>query len=623
MDHLLTEARNPASTNLDDLTALQIVRLMNAEDAQVIPVVAAQAESIAKAIEIIADRLRAGGRLIYAGAGTSGRLGVLDATECPPTFSSPLWQVVGIIAGGPKAVTQAVEGAEDHPEFAAQDLTSLQFTAGDVLVGIATSGRTPYVLGAVEYAKSVGAFTIGLSCNPNSELGRLADLEITIAVGAEVLTGSTRLKAGTATKLVLNTLTTGAMVRLGKTFGNLMVDLKATNTKLKARTNRIVRMLTGISTEDADGLLQQCGGELKTALVAQLAHVLPEEARQRLQTVGGQVRKAIPTFSSAPRGKPFDGTLLIGIDGGGSHTVALVATVAKAPDGSLTWTIAGRGSAGPCNRHAVGKERAFQALDQAVADAFADADILKRPADVACLGMAGIDRADDLALVREWGDHVKLAKTVEITNDAALLLAGGTPDGWGVAIVAGTGSIAFGKAPDGRIDRSGGWGYILGDEGSAYGIVTAALRASARAADERGPATGLAPRFLAKLGLAKPPELISEIYSGRWDRARLATLAPLVMEAAETDEVASKIVANAAAELALAAATVARKLSLETAKLPLALTGGMILSNAGFRDQIVRELAFRGIVADPVTPVDQPAEGALRIAARRLAQAST
>src|SRR5262245_45665200 len=250
---------------------------MNAEDAKVIPAVASQAEAIARAVEIIADRLRRGGRLVYLGAGTSGRLGVLDAAECPPTFSSPPGQVVGLIAGGPAALTQAVEGAEDHPEFAARGLEAIGFGAGDVLVGIATSGRTPYVQGGIRYARRLGAYTIGLSCNPDSELLSLVDLAITPVVGPEVLTGSTRLKAGTATKLVLNLLSTGAMVHLGKAYGNLMVDLRATNSKLRARTNRIVRQLTGLTEAEAAELLQQCGGELKTALVARLANVTPEE----------------------------------------------------------------------------------------------------------------------------------------------------------------------------------------------------------------------------------------------------------------------------------------------------------------------------------------------------------
>src|SRR5262245_19636956 len=255
LDHLQTEARNPASMNLDELTPLEIARLMNREDGRAVEAVASQAETIARAIDLIADRLRAGGRLVYGGADTSGRLGVLDATECPPTFNSPPGQVVGVIAGGPAALTRAVEGAEDHPEFGEQDLKALNFSAQDVFVGIATSGRTPYVLGAADYARSVGGATIGLACNTDSELESHVDLMIKPVVGPEVLSGSTRLKAGTATKLVLNTLTTGAMVRLGKCFGNLMVDLRATNTKLRARINRIVRILTGLEHAAADDLL--------------------------------------------------------------------------------------------------------------------------------------------------------------------------------------------------------------------------------------------------------------------------------------------------------------------------------------------------------------------------------
>src|SRR5437660_6688731 len=195
MDHLLTEARNPASTNLDELSALELVRLMNAEDAKVTPAVAAEAEPIARAVEAVAERLREGGRLVYAGAGTSGRLGVLDATECPPTFQSPPGQVVGVIAGGPVALTQAVEGAEDRPELAEQDLAALGLSSKDVLVGIATSGRTPYVIGAVRYARKVGAFAVGLACNPGSDLEPEVDLAIVPVVGPEVLSGSTRLKA--------------------------------------------------------------------------------------------------------------------------------------------------------------------------------------------------------------------------------------------------------------------------------------------------------------------------------------------------------------------------------------------------------------------------------------------
>src|SRR5262245_57562250 len=236
MDHLTTEARNPASIHLDLLSPVEFASLMNSEDRLTVEAVGSQLDKIAVCIEIIADRLSNGGKLIYVGAGTSGRLGVLDATECPPTFNTPPELVVGLIAGGQPALTRAVEGAEDHREHGENDLRAINFSNKDVLVGIATSGRTPYVIGAAQYARSSGATVIGLACNIDSDLHPHVDHMICPVVGPEVLSGSTRLKAGTATKLVLNMLTTGAMVRMGKTYGNLMVDLRATNSKLKART---------------------------------------------------------------------------------------------------------------------------------------------------------------------------------------------------------------------------------------------------------------------------------------------------------------------------------------------------------------------------------------------------
>jgi N-acetylmuramic acid 6-phosphate etherase len=300
MSRPTTEARNPASEQIDTLSPLEIVRLMNAEDAKVPEAVGRQAEPIARAIEVIAGRLRNGGRLVYIGAGTSGRLGVLDASECPPTFSTPPEMVVGLIAGGSGALTRAVEGAEDHPEKAVEDLQRIELRSADVLVGIATSGRTPYVIGGLEYARQVGAFAIGLACNDGSALAGASDLMITPVVGPEVISGSTRLKAGTATKLVLNMLTTGAMVLLGKTYGNLMVDLKATNSKLVIRSRRIVADLTGLSEAEAEQQLARSGGELKTAVVAYLQGVRPEEARRLLAAAGGQLRIALRPPSTNP-----------------------------------------------------------------------------------------------------------------------------------------------------------------------------------------------------------------------------------------------------------------------------------------------------------------------------------
>jgi N-acetylmuramic acid 6-phosphate etherase len=602
MDHLETEARNPASTKLDVLSAPEIVRLMNAEDGRVAAAVASQAEAVARAVEVIADRLRAGGRLIYVGAGTSGRLGVLDATECPPTFNSPPGQVVGLIAGGPAALTRAVEGAEDHPEYGARDLQEIGLSARDAVVGIATSGRTPYVLGAVAYARKQGAYTVGVACNTDAELNGAVDLAIVPVVGPEVLSGSTRLKAGTATKLVLNMLSTGAMVRLGKTYGNLMVDLRATNSKLRARTNRIVRLLTGLAAPEADALLQRCGGELKTALVAQLSGADPEAARARLAAAGGEVRKALEAEARAPA--PSE-ELYLGIDGGGTHTVALLAGRGGA--------VLGRGTAGPSNRQAVGTARALAALDEAVSAAFAAAGRTRGPVASACLGLAGADRAEDQAVLREWAARARLAGQVDVTSDAAILLAAGTPEGWGLVLIAGTGSIAFGRAADGRRARAGGWGHLLGDEGSAYALVMAALQAVARAADGRGPATGLTERLLAGLGVPQPQGLIAAVYRGGRDRADLAALAPLVVEAAQDDAVAARVVEEGAQELARAGAAVAGQLGWD-GPVPLALAGGLLLGSAGYRERVLGGLRSLGVQPGAVARVEEPARGALQVA---------
>ncbi|MBX3426116.1 MAG: N-acetylmuramic acid 6-phosphate etherase [Pirellulales bacterium] len=293
LEKLTTEARNPASEDLDRLDSLGLVRLINSEDAKIAAAVAAEEVAIAKAIDLVAHRLASGGRLIYVGAGTSGRLGVLDAAECPPTFNTDPAQIIGLIAGGEQAMFRAVEGAEDSPELAAEDLRTLGLCSNDVLVGIATSGRTPYVIGAMDYARSQGASTIGLTCNRDALLNSRSDVAITPVVGPEVLSGSTRMKAGTATKMVLNMITTGAMVQLGKTFGNLMVDMRASNSKLMDRTKRIVCHTTRISPDEAETLLRRSGGELKTAIVVQRLGVSPEEARRRLAEAKGQLRAAL------------------------------------------------------------------------------------------------------------------------------------------------------------------------------------------------------------------------------------------------------------------------------------------------------------------------------------------
>lgn len=296
---LTTESVNEAAAEIDRLDALDLLRLMNGEDAGVAAAVGAELPRIAEAVERIAERLRAGGRLIYIGAGTSGRLGVLDASECPPTFNTPPGLVVGLIAGGERALTHAVEEIEDRPELGRQDLEAAGLGAGDAVVGIATSGRTPYVLGALRYAHDMGALAVALTCNRGTALAALADIAIELVVGPEIIAGSTRLKAGTATKMVLNMLSTGAMVLLGKTYSNLMVDLRPTNSKLRERSLRIVSRVTGLDGPAAAEVLEAAGGEVKTAIVGALAGIPPEEARSRLERWDGAVRRAVEEGNDA------------------------------------------------------------------------------------------------------------------------------------------------------------------------------------------------------------------------------------------------------------------------------------------------------------------------------------
>lgn len=295
LERLTTEARNPKSETIDRLSAIEIVELLNQEDAGVAAAVAVEKESIAMAVDAVAHALQNKGRLIYIGAGTSGRLGVLDASECPPTFNTDPGQVVGLIAGGPSALTRSIEGAEDFPEQGQSDLEEIDLTTKDVVFGIATSGRTPYVIGGLAFAQTLGCRTIGLACNQDSELKKHCNIYIAPVVGPEVISGSTRMKAGTATKMVLNCVTTGAMVLLGKTYGNLMVDLRASNSKLVDRSKRILKELTGINDEQATELLSRCDGELKTAIVVALVQVSPDEARERLTDANGQLRVALLT----------------------------------------------------------------------------------------------------------------------------------------------------------------------------------------------------------------------------------------------------------------------------------------------------------------------------------------
>ena len=291
---LPTEARNPGSTHIDELPTLEMLRVINREDQLVALAVERELPQVARAVDAIAERFDRGGRLFYIGAGTSGRLGVLDASECPPTFSVEPELFQGLIAGGDAALRRSSEHSEDSPEQGAEDLRAHGFGAEspDTLVGIAASGRTPYVLGAMAYAKSVGGLTVALSCAPGSAMARAAEIAITPLTGAEVLTGSTRMKAGTATKLVLNMISTGVMIRTGAVYGNLMVNVRPTNAKLVDRAQRIIMVATGCGRDEAATLLE-AGGSVKSAIVMRQLGVGRDEAEARLARHNGRLAESL------------------------------------------------------------------------------------------------------------------------------------------------------------------------------------------------------------------------------------------------------------------------------------------------------------------------------------------
>lgn len=290
---LVSETRNPQTLDLDALTTIELVSRFNQQDALVADAVKGTLPQVANAVDAAAASLKAGGRIIYMGAGTSGRLGVLDASECPPTFGVPHGLVVGLIAGGPGALLKAVEGAEDNAQLGEDDLVSLNLTPDDLVVGLAASGRTPYVIGGLKFARQTGCTTVAISCNPDSPIAHEADIAISPVVGPEALTGSTRLKSGTAQKLVLNMISTGAMVKFGKVYQNLMVDMKATNVKLVDRACRMLMEATGASREEAEIVLKQTDYEVKPAILMVLSGLDAASARAKLDLHHGFLRAAL------------------------------------------------------------------------------------------------------------------------------------------------------------------------------------------------------------------------------------------------------------------------------------------------------------------------------------------
>ncbi|WP_066890292.1 N-acetylmuramic acid 6-phosphate etherase [Clostridium nigeriense] len=293
LEKLTTESRNKNTVNIDKVSTLEMVKLINDEDKKVAEAVEIELPKIAEAIDGIVERIHKGGRLIYIGAGTSGRLGILDASECPPTYGVSEELVQGIIAGGKEAIFRAKEGAEDSKELAVEDLKNKSLSKNDIVVGLAASGRTPYVIGGLEYANRIGALTVSITCNADSEVSKAAKISIAPVVGAEVITGSTRLKSGTAQKLVLNMLSTGTMIKLGKVYGNLMIDVRATNEKLVERAKKIVCEATGVTREEAEKLLNKTDFDVKLSIFMILSKLEKEEAKRLLNESKGYIAEAL------------------------------------------------------------------------------------------------------------------------------------------------------------------------------------------------------------------------------------------------------------------------------------------------------------------------------------------
>jgi N-acetylmuramic acid 6-phosphate etherase len=587
-DRPVTERDHPASERLDLLPTLELVRVMNRADAEVAPAVERELAAVARAIDGIAERMQRGGRLVYAGAGTSGRLGVLDAAECPPTFGVDPGDVVGLIAGGEAALVRAAEGAEDRRELARQDLDRIAFSAGDALVAISASGRTPYVLAAVARARELGALTVGVSCDPAGELARAVEIAITPQTGPEVVSGSTRLKAGTATKLVLNMLSTGAMVRLGHVRGNRMVELRPTNEKLRERAVRIVAELASIDEARAAALLAE-HGSVRAALAAAAGE-------------GGATRATVPAVTNGA---------VVGIDGGGTRTRAALARAGESSGEPLATA-----DAGPCNL-SNDLPLALRSIEAAIAKARAEAGLAVAPFDALCIAAAG---SGDAAL-RESARRSLLARgvarRVAFVPDAAAVLAAANDEAWGLALIAGTGSLAYGRTRAGTCARAGGYGPALGDPGSAHALGHSALRAAALVADGHAGSARLRDDVMKAL-VASSGRDLARLARGLAPDA-VAALAPLVVAAAADGDVpAQRMVRSAASQLAELAALVLRRLFSDEAATPLVFSGGLFTGVPAFAQLVHESLAAGGARFEP-TKVKRAELGALALA-RRLAR---
>ncbi|KAF7165196.1 hypothetical protein CNMCM5623_009462 [Aspergillus felis] len=628
LSQLQTEAVNPRTAQIDQISTLEMCRLINEEDHRVAPSVTPCLPEIAAAIDALTPRVRNSGRVIYVGAGTSGRLGILDASEIPPTFAAPPSQFVGLIAGGDAAIRRAQEGAEDSVAAGETDMEALNLNRDlDSVIGIAASGRTPYVLGCLAFAKKIGCLTIGVVCASPSAMGSSGTVDFLIAPlpGPEVVTGSTRLKAGTATKLVLNMLSTGTMIRTGKTYGNLMVDLVASNLKLEQRSRNILRRLSarcaGMTDAELDALLARCKGRVKLALlVAETEHPV-EHCEERLASAGGVLANALEISFAEVKHVQTPATnrqYVLCIDGGGTKCAAVIA--------DLTGSVVGRGTTGPCNlTDGNGMEEVVQTLMTATKNGLTTIPSsechLQSLFKSVWIGLAGIERKNfrESLLQKICVLFGLTEKKIRLTNDVDLLAAAASYHrdcSSAVVVIAGTGSVAmrYNQSDDGneytRVARSGGWGHILGDEGGGYAIGLEAIKYTLAVLEDMrlgiytGPLGCLEEAVLKRLGCAncgpKQIDLISEILvqqHKQTTKSRIAGVAEVVLSLNGQDDIASAIAGRQIDYLA--SRTVGRLLDPACAGYaPTEHTGlilsGSILNNQFYQDQFLDVLTKKG-----------------------------
>ncbi|KAJ5189037.1 ATPase BadF/BadG/BcrA/BcrD type [Penicillium cf. griseofulvum] len=645
LSQLQTEGVNPRTVHIDRMSTLDMCTVINSDDQKVPESVVPCLPVIAGAIDALTPRVRQGGRVIYVGAGTSGRLGILDASEIPPTFNAPRGQFVGLIAGGDAAIRSAQEGAEDDEKAGADEMKSLNLNPElDSIIGIASSGRTPYVMGCLAFAKRLGCVTIAVVCTVPSAIGLSGDVDFVISPvsGPEVVTGSTRLKAGTATKLVLNMLSTGTMIRTGKTYGNMMVDLVASNLKLEQRSRNILRRLSPKcqSAPDAelDAVLAQCNGSVKLAILVSETGESVETCRGYFDTAGGVLANALAAIYKPIEHKPTSTPtqkFALCIDGGGTKCAAAVA------DGT---NVVGQGSAGPCNlTDSIGDiDGVISTLLDAAKAALKDAlssdveqtesswkELLQTSFSSVWIGLAGIDRAGlegVLAPKLRQALGITQEKDLQLTNDVDLLTAGvpqslGTPSV--LVVIAGTGSVAmrYKWADDqqryARAARSGGWGHMLGDQGSGYTIGMKAIQHTlgvfediTLGLDKTG-GDELSKAVAEKLGCQVSEtasiDMLNNILAQNHSqgmKSRIASIAPVVLDLMDKNETAAAIVSSQVA--LLVGDTLGRLVKPQAAGYQpseasvLVLTGGLMKNErykATFEQQLEsHKLYFKGTV---------------------------